>query len=102
MRLCAHRAAFSQQLDELGRETLRCRETSMLAIDEPKGTLDGTTEPDRLFEHCIEHRCEIAGRGVDDLQYPSGGGLLLQSLAGLGQEARVLHRDDRLRGKILQ
>jgi hypothetical protein len=45
---------------------------------------------------------EIAGRGIDDLQHLGGRSLLLQSLARLGQESRVLHRDDRLRREILQ
>ena len=56
----------------------------------------------RLFEHRIEHRREVAGRGIDDLQHLGGRGLLLQRLARLGDEPRVLHRDDRLRREILQ
>jgi len=56
----------------------------------------------RLFQDRIEHRREIAGRGIDDLQYLGGRGLLLQRLARLGQEPSVLHRDDRLRREILQ
>ena len=56
----------------------------------------------RLFQHRVEHRREIAGRGVDDLQYLGGRGLLLQRLARLGDQPRVLHRDDRLRGEVLQ
>jgi hypothetical protein len=39
---------------------------------------------------------------IDHLQYLGGGGLLLQSLARLGDESGILHRDDRLRGKVLQ
>jgi hypothetical protein len=35
----------------------------------------------RLFQHRTEHRREIAGRGIDDLQYLGGRGLLLQRLA---------------------
>src|SRR5215831_5823595 len=56
----------------------------------------------RLIQYCIEHRGEIAGRGVDDLQYLGRRGLLLQRVAGLGQEPRILHRGHRLRGEILQ
>src|ERR1041384_5437799 len=37
-----------------------------------------------LFKHRIEHRREVAGRGVDDLSYLSCRGLLFQSLARLG------------------
>jgi hypothetical protein len=56
----------------------------------------------RLLQHCLEHRREIAGRGVDDAEHLGGRGLLLQGLARLGNQARVLHRDDRLPGEILQ
>ena len=56
----------------------------------------------RLFEHRVEHRYEVAGRGIDDLQDLGGGGLLLQGFARLGDEPRILHRDDRLRREILQ
>ena len=50
----------------------------------------------------VEHRREIAGRGVDDLQHLGGRGLLLQRLARLSQEPRVFHCDDRLRREVLQ
>ena len=56
----------------------------------------------RLIKDCIEHRREIAGRGIDDPQHIGGRGLLLQRLARLGQEPRVFHRNDRLRREILQ
>ena len=56
----------------------------------------------RLFQHRVEHRREVAGRGIDDLQHLGGRGLLLQGLARLGDEPRVLHRDHRLRREILQ
>ena len=32
----------------------------------------------RLFQHRVEHRREVAGRGIDDLQHFGGRGLLLQ------------------------
>ena len=56
----------------------------------------------RFLQYRIEHRCEVAGRAVDDLQYLGGRGLLLQRLARLGNQPRVLHRDHRLRSEILQ
>src|SRR5262249_17918798 len=55
-----------------------------------------------LLDHRLEHWVEIARRGIDHLQYLGGGGLLLQSLARLGDESGILHRDDPLRGKVLQ
>ena len=62
----------------------------------------GVAQPDRLFEHRVEHRGEIAGRGIDDLQDLGGRGLLVQRLAGLGNEPRILHRDDRLGGEVFE
>ena len=59
-------------------------------------------QPDRLFQHRVEYRGEIAGRGIDDAQDLGSGGLLLQGLARLGQQPRVLHRDHRLSREIFQ
>jgi hypothetical protein len=40
-------------------------------------------EPQRLFQNCLEHRREIAGLGINDLQHLGGRGLLLQRLVPL-------------------
>src|SRR6516165_966299 len=56
----------------------------------------------RLFEDRVKYGREIAWRGIDDLQHFGSGGLLLQRFARLVDEARVLHRDDRLGGEVLQ
>ena len=55
-----------------------------------------------LFQYRFEHRHEVARRRVDNPEHLGGCGLLLQRLAGLGDQARVLHRDDRLSGEVLQ
>src|SRR6516164_2049870 len=55
-----------------------------------------------FFQYRVEHWGEVTWRGIDNLQYLGGRGLLLQRLARLGQQPRVLHRYDRLRGEILQ
>src|SRR5215472_5891554 len=60
------------------------------------------TEGMRLLQNRVEYRREIAGRGIDDLQHLGGRGLLLQRLARLGDEPRILCGDDRLRREILQ
>ena len=62
----------------------------------------GLAQSHRLFQHRVEHRRQIAGRGVDHLQHLGGRGLLLQRLALLGQQPRVLHRDHRLGGEVFQ
>ena len=53
----------------------------------------------RIIEHCIEHRREIAGRGVDHLQYLGRRCLLLQRLALFGEQPGILHCDHRLIGE---
>ena len=64
--------------------------------------IGGVAEAYRLFQHRIEHRRQIAGRGVDHLQHLGGRGLLFQRLPLLGDQPRVLHRDHRLGGEVLQ
>jgi hypothetical protein len=54
------------------------------------------------LDHRVEDRGEVAGRRIDDLQYLGGRGLLFQGLARLGQQPRILHRDDCLRREVLQ
>ena len=56
----------------------------------------------RLLQHRIKNRLQVAGRGIDDAQNLGGRGLLLQRLARLSDQPRILHRDDRLGGEILQ
>jgi hypothetical protein len=43
-------------------------------------------EPHRLFQHRLEHRRKVAGRGIDSLQDFGGGGLLLKRLVTLRSE----------------
>jgi hypothetical protein len=50
----------------------------------------------------VEGRLDIGRRAGNDPQYLGCRGLALQCLACLGDQPRVLHRDDRLRGKVLQ
>src|SRR5215472_18828724 len=73
-----------------------------LAVLKKQASVVGAAEAVCLFEDRIEDWGEIAGRGVDDLQHLGSSGLLLQRFAGLSQEPRVLHRNYRLRPKILQ
>ena len=70
-----------------------------LAIVGAKLAERSAAQPHRLFQHRVEHRRQIAGRGVDHLQHLGGRGLLLQRLALLGQQPRVLDRDHRLIGE---
>ena len=55
-----------------------------------------------FFDDRVEHRGKVAGRRVNDAEHLGRRGLLLQGFARLGDQSRVLHRNDRLRRKILQ
>jgi hypothetical protein len=48
----------------------------------------------------IEDSLKIEGRAADHLEHIGGGGLLLQGLPQLVEEARVLDRDDGLGGEV--
>src|SRR3979411_3490733 len=72
------------------------------AIEGAQHRVGSAAEPPRSLNHRVEHRGEVAGRGIDDAEHLGGRGVLLQGLTRLGNEARVLHRDDRLRREILQ
>src|SRR6266446_6790341 len=61
-----------------------------LAFKDPQRPESSSAKLMRLFQYRVEHRGEITGRRIDDLQYLGGGGLLLQRLAPLGQEPRIL------------
>src|SRR4051812_1285413 len=56
----------------------------------------------RLLQHRFEHRLEVTGRSVDDLEDFGSCGLLLQRLVCLSDESSIPHRDDRLRREVLQ
>ncbi len=72
------------------------------AVKDPQRPESSSAKPVRLFQDRVEHRREVARRGVDDPQHLGGCGLLLQGLARLGDQARILHRDHCLRRKVLQ
>ena len=74
----------------------------VLAVVKKQASEFGPAEGVPLLQYRVEHRREIAGRRIDDLQHLGSGCLLLQRLARLGDEARILHRDRRLGGKVLQ
>ena len=54
------------------------------AVKKLQCALRNSAERVRLLQNCVKHRREVAGRGVDDLQYVGGRGLPLQSLITLG------------------
>jgi hypothetical protein len=88
-RICWRDAALSSGVEAL----------SVVCIERAKRR---PAQPHRLLKQRIEHWREITRRSIDDLQHLRSGGLLLQRLARLGQEPRILHRNDCLRGEVLQ
>jgi len=84
------------------RQVMHCDGVRGFTIEGVQNTKARIAQADCLFEHCVEHRGEVAGRGVDDLQDLSGRGLLFQRLVRLGDEPRILHRDYGLCGEVLQ
>src|SRR6516164_2820851 len=65
-------------------------------IEKSQSAAGGAAESMGLFEDCVEYRGQIAGGGVDDLQYLGGRSLLLQCLARLCDQPCILDRNDRL------
>src|SRR5689334_23231121 len=51
------------------------------------------------FEYRVEHRTEVARRGIDNLQYLGRRSLLFQGLALFGYQSCVFDRDHRLIGE---
>src|SRR6516225_4687052 len=90
---------FACRLDNLGRYILVRYSAKELAIEADKTPKRRLAKPQRLVEHLIKDGLKVAGRRIDDLKDFGGRGLLLQGLARLGQQPRILDRDDRLVGK---
>src|SRR5215831_2890810 len=59
----------------------------------------GLAQPCRRLHQGVEHGLQVKGGAADDLEYVSGGSLLLQRLAQLVKQARVLDGDHGLVGK---
>jgi hypothetical protein len=59
-------------------------------------------------QDCLKHRLQIERRAADDLEHVAGRGLILErflkiarSVLQLIKQPRILHRDHRLLGKVL-
>ena len=57
-------------------------------------------EPDSRIQESVEHGLQIEGRAANDLEHVGSRGLLLERLAQLIQEARVLDSDDGLSREV--
>ena len=54
----------------------------------------------RVLQHCLKYRLQRARRAADDFQHIGSRGLLLEKVAQLVEQARVLDGDDGLGGEI--
>src|SRR5207248_2285039 len=79
-----------------------CGTSEAVAVTSTELAKSRSAQLHRLFEYRVEHGGEIAGRGVDDPQHLGGRGLLFQGFACLGDQPRILHRDDRLCREVLE
>src|SRR5437899_894021 len=93
---------FADHRRELRREIARRHAPVPLAIIGYQSAPRSAAQTVRLLQYRVEYRGEIAGRGVDDAEHLGGRGLLLQGFARLGDQPRVLHRDDRLRREVFE
>ncbi len=61
------RDRFACRLDELDRQTSMRHGAEELAIKAEETSERGLAQAHRLFQHRVEHRGKVAGRGIDDL-----------------------------------
>jgi len=67
-----------QELNKLSRHPAERHGTEEFAVEGQEGAEGRVAKAHRLLKRGVEYRREIAGGGIDDLQYLGGGGLLLQ------------------------
>src|SRR5262249_37749305 len=58
---------------------------TLLAVEAPNVAESRLAQPSSAFEHRLEYRRKVAGRGIDDAQYPGGRGLLSERLVARGR-----------------
>src|SRR5215471_18255425 len=80
-----HQRVFGDEFRIGQRGAPMCHGSEATLTVSPQQSKGGSAETRRLFEHRIEDWCEVAWRGVDDLQYLRGSGLVLQRLVALGR-----------------
>jgi hypothetical protein len=76
---------LAQEVRERGGNTARRQRVNMPLCIRRKRPEARLAEHQRLFQHLVEYRSEIAGRRIDDLQDFGGRGLPLQCLVALVQ-----------------
>src|SRR6516162_6410630 len=92
----------AQLLRQLLRVAMHRGRSENLAVEERQGSMRRPAKVVRLLQYRVEYGGKVGGQRIDDLQDLGGRGLLRQSLTRLGQEPRILHRDDRLRREVFE
>src|SRR5262245_49271994 len=89
------------KFNQRGRHANVCDQSNGVVFAQEHLAKLGLANPECIFQHCTEHRLELAWRTGYDLEHLRGRGLLLQRLAQLVEQAGVLDGDDGLGGEIL-
>src|SRR5262245_9834168 len=103
---CADRSAVKLQakrqhvLQILGLKTVDREIFQTIALNARDVCLFRATQSCSRLDQSIEYLLQIEGRAADHLEHVGGGGLLLEGLSQLVEEARVLDRDDSLAGEV--
>ena len=85
-----------------GREPMACGMFVDCAAQAMNRRHIGVAQPHCGFNQRVEHRLQIEGRAADHLEHVGGRRLLLQRLAQLVEQARVLYGDDGLLSEVAQ
>src|SRR5215469_14780827 len=96
-----YRFAPRQSLGKGRWRIVRCADAESPFIIELQYAELGLADASRIFEHDPEHRLQLPGRRANDAQHIRCCRLLLQRLAQLVEQARVLDGNDGLRGEVL-
>src|SRR2546423_560293 len=91
----------TQHFKQTLRQTMAGNAPELLAVVGRQAPVRSAAKAHGLFEHRVEYRRDIAGRGIDDLEDFGGRSLLLQRLARLSYQTCILNRDHRLRREVL-
>ena len=81
---CCEEGPSRQELGEPRWDTPQSNSIELLAVIGPQRAKRRAAQPVRLLQDRIEHRPEVAGRGIDDLQYLGHRRLSRKSLVALG------------------
>jgi hypothetical protein len=78
---------------------VHCSRVEAVSSREKQNTEFRLADARGVFQHRLEHGLKVTGRAGDDAQYVRGGRLLLERIAQLVEQARILDGDDRLVGE---